>query len=152
MLGSAGSLGATCVAEPARVVELEPIACRPALVAVEELAAGSPVWWLQEYMTSIARQVPGVLVRGKVARFRRYEPPQTLGPWQSGTGDEELFYPTLDPELCATFAPLDSVLLVCDLPCCEVIPPVDVACLLELPQARAPTPLERELAELERPE
>ena len=64
----ASPLRADCVAEPARVVELELIACRPALLVVEELATGSPVWWLYDYMTSIARQVPGVLVRGAGAQ------------------------------------------------------------------------------------
>ena len=136
-----------CIASPSRIVELELGGCRPAAVAVEEQTAGSPVWWLRDYMTAIARQVPGVLVRGGVARWRRYEPPQTLGPWQRGGADEEVFYPSTDPEFCATFGPLESVLLVVDVPCCDVIPPVDLACLLELPQARPPTPLERELAE-----
>ena len=137
---------ADCPAEPARIIELDLLACRPAGVAVEEQVAGSRVWWLWDYMTSIARQVPGVLVRGKVVRWRRFEPPQTLGPWGRGGSDEELFFPSLDPEFCSTFEPLDSVLLVSYVPCCDIIPPVDVACLLELRQARSPTPLERALA------
>jgi hypothetical protein len=140
-------LRADCPAEATRVVALDLSACRPASVAIEEQVAGSAVWWLWDYMASIAWQAPGVVVRGSVARWRRFVPPQTLGPWQPGGSDEEYFFPSLDEEFCSTFEPLDSILLVIDVPCCDIIPPVDVACLLELPQARSPTPLERELAE-----
>lgn len=144
------TLGAECAAEPARIIELDLQGCRPASVAIEEQAAGSHIWWLWEYMTSIASQVPGVLIRGNVARWRSYDPPQTLGSWEPGGSDEEHFFPSLDAEFCATFEPLDSILLVSHQPCCEIIPPADVACLLELPEARSPTPLEREMAEGER--
>ncbi len=138
---------AECVAVPARIVALDFQGCRPAAVAIEEQVVGSRVWWLRDYMISIAEQVPGVVLRGRVARWRQFEPPQTLGPWQRGGSEEEYFFASLDPEFCATFEPLDSILLVVARPCCDIIPPVDLACLLELPQARSPTPLERELAE-----
>ena len=143
---AATTLRGDCAVELARIVELDLQGCRPAAVAIEEQAAGSHVWWLWDYMTSIARQVPGVLIRGTVRRWRSYDPPQTLGTWEPGGSDEEYFFPSLDAEFCATFEPLDSILLVSQLPCCEIIPPADVACLLELPQVRSPTPLERQMA------
>lgn len=138
---------AECVARPDRLVELELTGCRPATTALEEQVAGSPVWWLREYVLSIAEQVPGVLVRGTVVRWRTVEVGQTLAEWQPGAGDEEYFYPSLDPGFCAAFDPLESVLLLRQPICCDALPPADVACLLELPVARPPTPSLRRLSD-----
>ena len=129
-----------CVDEPARIVELELDGCRPAEIALEEQMAGTTVWWLRPYMLSIAEANPGVMLRGRVWRSRVFDLPQTFGPWTDDGNEEEFFYTSTDGRLCEAFAGVEDSLFLAEPPCCDVIPPVSVACLLQTQELRPVLP------------
>lgn len=133
---SSPGLDERCVDAPSRILELELSGCRPAEIALEEQMAGTGVWWLRPYVLSIAAANPGVMLRGRVGRWRVFDLPQTFGAWTDGGGEEEHFYPSLDPGLCAAFADVEEALLLAQPPCCELIPPASVACLLQVEELR----------------
>ncbi len=135
-----------CTSEPPAIVEFEVLSCRPGALAIEEQIAGVRLWWLRPFLESVASSNPGVVVRGRVIRSRVIEGPETVARWLDGGGEEDLFYTSSDPDFCRTFEGLDATQLVREEPCCDVIPPVSVACVLDLFEARALTPALQELA------
>ena len=90
---------------------------------------------------------PGVVVRGTVERLRDLEGYESVGPWRDASLPTELFYTSSDPDFCSTFEGLETVLFLREEPCCDIIPPASVACVLRLFEARSLTPRLRTLAE-----
>lgn len=128
---------ADCLPSVAEMLELELVDCRPADVALAERAAGADLWWLRPYLESVAEGNPGVVIRGRVLRFRDVERQATILPWEEGDGfEDEFFYTTLDPDFCGTFDGLETVTLIRERPCCDMIPPPNVACLLDVAEVR----------------
>lgn len=136
VLMSAAPAGAACVERPSRVVEAEINGCRPAEIAIEEQVAGTRIWWLRPYLLSIARANPGVLLRLRVRRASEFDPPESVGPWRDDGGEAEFFFGSSDGALCDAFAGVEEALFLAEPPCCDVIPPVSVACLLETDELR----------------
>ena len=131
-----GGAAAECVDRPSRAIEVEIVGCRPAAIAIEEQVAGTRVWWLRDYVQSIARANPGVLLRVRVRRQRAYRLPESFAPWSEGGDEEELFYTSRDAELCRAFADVGEALFLAEPPCCDRIPPANTACLLRVDELK----------------
>lgn len=137
LLWSAPATGADCVPAPARVVEFELIACQPADVAIAERIAGADLWWLRPYLESVALGNPGVVLRGRALRFHEGDQGATILPWEEGDGlEEQVFYTSSDPDFCGAFDGLEALTLVREEPCCEIVPPANVACVLDVAEVR----------------
>lgn len=145
--GQAEAVELVCTSHPPAIVEMAVEGCVPAGVSIETEIAGTRLWWLRPYLESVAAGNPGVVVRGRIERLRALEGYESIGPWRDASVPAELFYTSSDPDFCATFEGLETILLLREEPCCDVIPPASVACVLRLFEARSLTPRLQALAE-----
>lgn len=136
-----------CTSHPPAVIELEVWSCRPGALAIEEEIAGTRLWWLRPYLESVAFSNPGVVVGGRVRRLRPIEGMEFTSPWQESELVADYFFTSSDPDFCSTFEDLESVLLLREEPCCDIIPPAGVACVLHLFEVRSLSPELRDRAE-----
>jgi len=128
------------------MLELELLECRPAEVEIADRIAGVDLWWLRPYLESVAQGNPGVVLRGRALRFRDVGQGATILPWDEGDGlEEKYFFTSSDPDFCSAFEGLERLTLIREKPCCDMIPPPSVACVLDVAEVR-PAP-EQEPAE-----
>lgn len=143
---------AMCIAGSSWLYKVELEGCRAVGVAQardigEELPYPPPADQVEELL----RREPGVVLTGRVLERREIPPEQqdgiTAGPWHEPEHDEpfEAFYQTRGGCWPEGMGKGETVVVHVSSPCCDVLPPIETACLLSLNVA---TEVPAELEEL----